>query len=205
MVKFSSLYRLVRILGAGGYGIVAEVVCLQTERRLALKITSYSPNHISSGARSLLNEYKLLTEELSHPNIIKVFRRSLEQNYSNYIIMEMELGLETLRSYAARVHLSEEQASAAMRGIFSALEYLHNTNNVIHRDIKPENIVIMDYEDLSSVKLIDFGLAVHANGVQQVSDFAKCGTLLYVPPEQISKNFAYAKKADMWAAGIITH
>ena len=92
-----------------------------------------------------------------------------------------------------------------MRGIFSALEYLHNTNNVIHRDIKPENVVIMDYEDLSSVKLIDFGLAVHANGVQQVSDFAKCGTLLYVPPEQISKNFAYAKKADMWAAGIITH
>lgn len=52
-----------------------------------------------------------------------------------------------------------------MRGIFSALEYLHN-NNIIHRDIKPENVVIMDYEDLSSVKLIDFGLAVHASGVQ---------------------------------------
>lgn len=41
-----------------------------------------------------------------------------------------------------------------------ALEYLHDEVNMIHRDLKPENIVIMDYDDLSSVKLIDFGLAV---------------------------------------------
>ena len=49
-----------------------------------------------------------------------------------------------------------------MKGIFSALEYLHDTANVIHRDIKPENIVITDYDDLSTVKLIDFGLAKRA-------------------------------------------
>ena len=79
-----------------------------------------------------------------------------------------------------------------MKGIFSALEYLHDAKNVIHRDIKPENVVIMDYEDLTKVKLIDFGLAVHSS-MNQVRDFAKCGTLLYTPPEQILKNFAYAK------------
>ena len=50
----------------------------------------------------------------------------------------------------------------------------------------------MDYDDLTKVKLIDFGLAVHAS-VNQVRDFAKCGTVLYTPPEQILKNFAYAK------------
>lgn len=49
-----------------------------------------------------------------------------------------------------------------MKGICSALEYLHDTANVIHRDIKPENIVITDYDDLSKVKLIDFGLAKRA-------------------------------------------
>ena len=78
--------------------------------------------------------------------------------------MEMELGLETLRSYKNRVALSESEAAAAMKGIFNALEYLHQ-NDIIHRDIKPENVVIMDYNDLSSVKLIDFGLAVHTTGV----------------------------------------
>ena len=47
-----------------------------------------------------------------------------------------------------------------MKGIFSAIEYLHNEANVIHRDIKPDNLVLMDYDDLSKIKLIDFGLAV---------------------------------------------
>jgi serine/threonine protein kinase len=88
-----------------------------------------------------------------------------------------------------------------MKGIFQALSYLHDTMNVIHRDIKPENMLIGDYEDLSKIKLIDFGLAVEYTK-DNILDFAKCGTLLYTPPEQVAKNFMYAKKADMWAAGI---
>ena len=79
-----------------------------------------------------------------------------------------------------------------MKGIFSALEYLHDHVNVIHRDLKPENIVIVDYDDLSSVKLIDFGLAVKSTK-SSIQDYAKCGTLLYTPPEQVHNNFAYAK------------
>jgi len=42
----------------------------------------------------------MLTEELSHPNIIKAY--PARQTYSNYIVMEMELGLETLRQFAHR-------------------------------------------------------------------------------------------------------
>jgi len=69
-----------------------------------------------------------------------------------------------------------------MTGIFRALKYLHDDLNVIHRDLKPQNIVIMDYEDLTRVKLIDFGLAVKSTKFE-LQDFAKCGTLLYTPPE----------------------
>ncbi len=42
----------------------------------------------------------------------------------------------------------------------------------------------MDPNDLSTVKLIDFGLAVK-NTKHSIKDFAKCGTLLYSPPEQV--------------------
>jgi serine/threonine protein kinase len=63
---------------------------------------------------------------------------------------------------------------------------------VIHRDLKPENIVIVDYEDLTSVKLIDFGLSIKSTKAN-IHDYAKCGTLLYTPPEQVLNNFAYAK------------
>jgi serine/threonine protein kinase len=96
--------------------------------------------------------------------------------------MEMELGLETLVDLQARVKLTESQCAQIMSGVFSALEYLHDEVNVIHRDIKPENIVIMDYDDLTKIKLIDFGLAVESTK-NSIQDFAKCGTLLYTPPE----------------------
>jgi serine/threonine protein kinase len=45
---------------------------------------------------------------------------------------------------------------------------------------------------LTTVKLIDFGLAVKSDKIS-IQDFAKCGTLLYTPPEQVMNNFAYAK------------
>jgi serine/threonine protein kinase len=95
---------------------------------------------------------------LDHPNIIKVYEK--EQQFCNYYIIEMELGGETLEQYSRRVKMSEEECALVMKGIFNALDYLHDDLNIIHRDIKPENIVIGDYEDLSLVKLIDFGLAV---------------------------------------------
>ena len=89
-----------------------------------------------------------------------------------------------------------------MRGLFRALAYLHEEQNVIHRDIKPDNIILGSHKDLSKVKLLDFGLAVQ-DSLDTITDFAKCGTFLYKPPEQVTNIFAYAKKADVWASGII--
>lgn len=97
VVKFNELYQLHQILGAGGFGLVCQVTCKQTQRQLALKITQLNQKSPSNAAQALENEYELLTEELCHPNIIKAY--PARQTYSNYIIMEMELGLETLRQY----------------------------------------------------------------------------------------------------------
>lgn len=111
--------------------------------------------------------------------------------------MEMELGLESVASFAKRRRqernpLQEEEVASIMKGLFQALTYLHDTVNVIHRDIKPDNVLIGNYENLSMVKLIDFGLAIEYTK-DNIQDFAKCGTILYAPPEQADKSFAYAK------------
>jgi serine/threonine protein kinase len=158
---------------------VCQVLCKQTQKLKALKLTAYSQRKPSDSAIHLEREYKMLSE-LDHPNIISVHRQDIY--YERYLVMEMELGLETLSQFAARCKLTEEQSARIMRGILQALVYLHDQANVIHRDIKPQNVVLTDYDDLSKVKLIDFGLAVKSTKFD-VQDFAKCGTLLYTPPE----------------------
>lgn len=91
--------------------------------------------------------------------------------------------------------LREEEVAAIMKGVLQGLIYLHDTVNVIHRDIKPENMLISNLNDLSQIKLIDFGLAVEYTK-DNIMDFAKCGTTLYMPPEQVAKNYSYAKVSD---------
>ena len=71
-----------------------------------------------------------------------------------------------------------------MQGVFAALVYLHEECNVIHRDIKMENILIADPRNMGTVKLCDFGLSVECTK-SSMQDFARCGTLLYTPPEQV--------------------
>ncbi len=121
----------------------------------------------------------------------------------------MELGKESISKYlenyqrqTGQMGLPEDQCAKIMKGLFRALAYLHDEQNMIHRDIKPDNIILGSYKDLSKIKLLDFGLAVQ-DTLNTITDFAKCGTFLYKPPEQVINIFAYAKKADIWASGII--
>lgn len=58
--------------------------------------------------------------------------------------------------------LTDEQASHVMKLIFQSVSYLH-AKGIVHRDLKPENILFKDEDDLSEIKLIDFGLTVKYN------------------------------------------
>ena len=81
--------------------------------------------------------------------------------------------------------LSDSDAAKIMKCITEAVAYVHD-NGVIHRDLKLANILINDPEDLTSVKIIDFGLGerqllLRANNEEQA------GTLLYMAPEVAAK------------------
>ena len=55
-------------------------------------------------------------------------------------------------------YLTEGDAAIIMRQIFSAVSYCHS-NSICHRDLKPENFLLKKKGDVSSIKLIDFGLS----------------------------------------------
>lgn len=94
---------------------------------------------------------------------------------------------------------TDREASQIMKSILEAVAYIHN-QNITHRDLKPLNILMKDQNDMSSVKLIDFGLG----DKHQVSS-ETCGTYIYMAPEIVNKNQKYTKSVDIWAIGIIMH
>jgi len=89
-----------------------------------------------------------------------------------------------------------------MKGILSGVAYIHD-KGIIHRDLKPQNILIDDVNDLSTIKLIDFGLGKQNVRSMQTNDMY-CGTLTFMAPE-VACEQKYTRSVDMFAIGIIMH
>ena len=89
--------------------------------------------------------------------------------------------------------------------VLAGVAYLHD-KGIAHRDLKLENLLLADRNDLSSVRLADFGMARAWRGPDGVEEQMAmvCGTPAYVAPEVI-RGRHYTKAVDLWSAGVILY
>uniref|UniRef100_A0A7S3CK80 Protein kinase domain containing protein n=1 Tax=Strombidium rassoulzadegani TaxID=1082188 RepID=A0A7S3CK80_9SPIT len=87
-----------------------------------------------------------------------------------------------------------------MKQIFSALQYLHS-NKISHRDIKPENFMLYQKEDLTCIKMIDFGLSKDFS--QQGTMSTMSGSPYYIAPEVFLQK--YNQQIDIWSMGVVLY
>ena len=78
--------------------------------------------------------------------------------------------------------LTEIECAQIIKGVLLGVKHIHK-NDYVHRDLKPSNIVISDINNLETVKLVDFGLAIKYQTRHALDE--NCGTLVYQPPEQM--------------------
>lgn len=78
-------------------------------------------------------------------------------------MMGLECGGGGTVQHICKMHrkkgIPDEKAAEIIKSILLGLQHLHR-NNLVHRDIKPSNVVVGTPDDMTTLKLVDFGLAV---------------------------------------------
>ena len=195
---FQSHYKIIEYLGEGSFGKVFKAREISTGRILAVK--KMSINHSEKKYSNIIKEINLL-KHLDHPNIVKYYDYFEEEDYI-YLMMEYLEG-GTLRQYMKeKTNITEDDARIIIKQLLTALSYLHYTCDICHRDVKPENIMFSNKDEITGLKLLDFGLS--SDRFESKNYLENCGTLIYMAPEQINK-MIYSKAVDVWSVGIILY
>ena len=183
------------------HGAFGEVIhAYETKQNLDLAIKVINKFGADNQLIKEMKEEISILKKINHDNIVKFYGYS-ETN--NQLLIKMEyIKYGTLSNWMKNHHkITEDEASLIIGKVLSAVEYLHSMH-ICHRDIKPENIMISRENDLSSIKIIDFGLS--AQQFNYLSNNEYCGTFLYMAPEQIEKKL-YHFSVDIWSIGILMY
>lgn len=188
-------------LGDGMSGEVHRVIHNVTGEKAALKVIAKNRLHDQSDIDAMYREIRLL-QNLKHKHILKYITHK-ETKKNMYLLTELIEGGELFDMIVSKSKYTENDAKEVVLIMLDILRYLHN-KNIVHRDIKPENIMLVDKSDWTTVKIIDFGLAMEVKddygGIYQGA-----GTPGYLAPETLIQNPNYGKPADIWALGVITY
>ncbi len=188
-------YRLIRLLGQGGFADVylGEHIYLKTQA--AIKVLQM--RLVNDDLESFLKEARTVAR-LTHPHIIRVLEFGVEGN-TPFLVMEYAPNGSLRQRHSRGERLPLDAVTRYVKQVAAALQYAHD-NKLIHRDVKPENMLLSQNND---ILLSDFGLAQisHSSRSQDVQGAA--GTVAYMAPEQLQGKPCPA--TDQYALGIAVY
>jgi predicted ATPase/DNA-binding CsgD family transcriptional regulator/tRNA A-37 threonylcarbamoyl transferase component Bud32 len=193
-------YRLLRLLGRGGFADVYLGEHIYLKSQAALKVMRMSLTEEERAA--FIKEAQTLMQ-LAHPNIVRVLDFAIEDDQPFLVMIYAPNG--TLRErHPAGSRLPMDTIVTYVEQVASALQHAHD-QGFIHRDVKPENMLLGAG---SEVLLSDFGLSVFAShtdpqySTHQIAQ-AVAGTSRYMAPEQLQGHPQPA--SDQYALGVVVY
>lgn len=213
-------YRILRLLGEGGMGIVFEAEQREPRRVVALKLVRGGSFLDDSRLRLFRREIEALAR-LQHPSIAPIYGAGRTEDGQHYFAMERVHGQPLDAYLRERPSPAADAAERRWRialflEICDAIAYAHQ-RGVIHRDLKPSNVVVESPEESDSgsrrprVKVLDFGLARITDGdvalsVRRSEPRAIEGTLPYMSPEQARGDaLAIDLRSDVYSLGVLLY
>jgi hypothetical protein len=199
-------YRLERVVGEGGMGVVWAAREIATGRAVALKFLREGHETDVRNQERVLREARA-TMAISHANIAKI-EAVLETDAGvPFLVMELLEG-ESLRDLLRRRgSLTPIECARILLPVVDAVLAAH-ASHIVHRDLKPENVFIADGD---RVRVLDFGIAKQlpktgeAEAASLTTAGALIGTPIYMAPEQVFGDDDIDGSADVWSLGIIVY
>lgn len=197
-------FRILRVMGQGGMGVVFEAEDSSLDRRVALKCLR--PEVASSAIRKRFLQEARIAASLPHEHIVTIYQVGEENNVPYY-------AMECLRGESVHDRLNREgwlpigEALRIAREAAEGLQAAHS-RGLIHRDVKPAN-VWLEFDQpgapIRRVCLLDFGIARAMDTDEQLTQLGHIvGTPSYMSPEQAAGNPVDAR-SDLFSLGCMLY
>lgn len=191
-------YRVVKLLGRGGMGIVYLAFDEELEREVAVKVLYPWINAALASDELLLKEARIAAQ-IKHPSIIDVYDIGQTESGDRFVVMDYAQYVPLDRVLEDDAPLPLDQVIQIARQVAAGLAVAHE-RGILHRDVKPANI-LLDAD--RNARLTDFGLAVPSS---QTTTSERAGTVPYMAPELVSAdNVGANERTDVWSFGVVLY
>ena len=200
-------YRVERVLGQGGMGVVVLAEHLDLRERVAIKFLLDAPAGNLELAERFLREARAAVK-IKSEHVVRVIDVGRLPSNSPYMVMEYLEGEDLSQRLAAGALPIEDAVDYVIQSC-EAMHVAHRAG-IVHRDLKPANLFLTQRPDGSPlIKVLDFGISkvksADPNQLSLTHTQAMMGSPLYMSPEQMRSSKDVNAAADIWSLGVILH
>ena len=190
-------YRIDKVLGFGGMGVVYRARDLRLDTDIALK--RIRPDRMSAERRETLRREIILARRVTHPNVCRVYDL-VEIDGEDFVSMEFLPGRTLKEIEDEERTLPLGRGLALAKGICGGLAAAHRIG-VLHRDLKPENVIVGSD---GVPHLMDFGIAVESALYRSQKEETVPGTPQFLAPELL-RGEDPSVATDVYAMGVLLY
>ena len=189
-------YRIEKVLGKGGFGLVYLAQHEQLNRPVAIKVPHARLISKPEDAEAYLAEARTVAN-LDHPGIVPVHDVGSTEDCPCYVVSKYIQGTD-LATKLKQQRIKYREAAELIATVADALHYAHK-QGLVHRDVKPGNILIGND---GKPYVVDFGLALREENIGKGPKYA--GTPAYMSPEQArGEGHRVDGRSDIFSLGVV--
>ena len=206
-------YKVERVIGEGGMGVVVAARHMTLDRNVAIKLLNTKARGSAEALERFTREARAAAK-IQSEHVGRVLDVDTLPNGAPFIVMELLEGHDLAVELRAKAALPVAEAVSIILQASEAIAEAH-AGGIVHRDLKPANLFLSKTPSgQSSVKVLDFGISkitrredsgATTDDKALTNAGSMLGSPLYMSPEQMQASGQVDKRTDIWSLGVILY